>query len=423
MKFVYLTNSIYEQNTLVNNVTVINRQNKKIHDTEIVYGGNQYYLNKNISDKNYLNFLNNIGLLDKNLNKYVMYGGFDFGLGLGLGLNDKNNDLLSCDNLSNSLNYYNNPNKNFKNIFILDHKVVNDTLIIFFNNQLNYIEPNNISILNTCLKYLSNTNPYKYTNDMTIIDLIQLQMDDLGLILKNNINVKSIIFISQSPIFICEYQKNKINVDKSLKFLEFINRYFYLLKDLKINCVCGDFNNRNETATITIEKIDNQTNLIEQLSINQYIIGTNFNSDDEELKHNLKIINETKEFNDQCEIKMNIIDKILIFKIIYKINNINKNFGFIEFEISKKNIGNPIFNFVDSNKIIEDKKLKIEGLKNILNKQNIFEQNILDNIEISISDSDNISDNVEITEDGDPYKEKYLKYRKKLYKLRNKKIQ
>ncbi len=414
MKFIYLTNGIYELNTLTDNINVINELNKKDNtaNTQIIYGGNQSFPNSNISKENYTEFLKTIGLLNKNFIKNIMFGGLDFG-----------NNVTNCSNLIDSIDFYKKDN-NSKFIFNIDYKIVDGNLLLFLNNQINEIVPGSTIISNTCLKYLSELNQSKYNNDLTIDNLIGLQITELSEILKKNINIKSIIFISQSPLFVIDYQNNKIKNNYSMKLFEWINRYFYQLKYInKLHWICGDYNNRNETSTISIEKIDNENNLVGKLNINQYIVGTNFNLDNGELKKNIENMNETKEFEEQFEIGMGINiqnDIKSLFKIKYQIEKINQDYGFIEFEIGKKLSGSR-FNFVNSKKIIVDKKSKIEGFKKVLKKQNKFNPSILDNIEISLSESNNPNNNIQITEEGDPYKEKYLKYKKKLQKLRNNK--
>ena len=389
MKFIYLTNNIYEQDRMTNNINIINEQYIKENKAsiEIIYGGNQSNSNLNISEEDYSIFLQKIKLLNETMTKYIMYGGLELGIG------NENNFLIQS-----TYSYYRN---DFKNIFIIDYKIINNTLLIFLNNQINYFGED-VLISNTSLKYLQTLEPEKYFNEMTIGNLIELEITELTKILKINLNIKSIIFISQSPLFICEYQKNKINVDKSLKFLEWVNRYFYLLKDLKIYWVCGDFNNRNETSIITLTKKDNEQNILNSLSINQYIIGTNYNSDNEELKQNLKIINETKEFKGQFEISDDYIDTKWTFEVKYTIDKINQNFGFISLDIQDNN-SEPKFDFVSYEIIVAEKKDN-----ELKNKDNELKNNELNT-------------DIKITEEGDPYKEKYLKYKKKLIKLRNNK--
>lgn len=407
MKFIYFTNNIYEQNILLDNIEVINNINKKEEKSkiEIIYGGNQINNISNIllSNNDYDIFLSNMGLLDKKLQKYIMYGGLD------LSINKLDNQPNNYDFLYKSICYYN-QNINFKYIFNIDYKLVNDVLLIFYNNQINYIESPQILIKDTNLKYLFQLNPTKYLDTMTINDLIEMEIEELGYILKKNINIKSIIFISQSPLLIPNYSNNKIEINKEEKFFEWINRYFYLLNNLKLYWLCGDLVARNEFGTILVEKKDNQNNIISQLIINQYIIGTNCNFAYDESIQNSKVFD--------LSYTTNII--IGHFDIKYTILNTNQDYGFIEFNIDDKSSSNISVNFVNVQKLILDKKTKIEGLK----KKNIIEENIFNNIDISIDGSinDSIDDsNNQLTEEGDPYKEKYIKYKKKLHKLRNNK--
>jgi hypothetical protein len=435
MKFIYFTNGIYDQDTLTNNITMINELNKKESptDMEIIYGGNQINPNFDIKDDKYNSFLSTMGSIDKKISKYIMYGGSDLVM-------NSNPNSYPIDLLSKSIDYYK-PDQNFKNIFILDYKLVNNTFLIFFNNQIDYIEPNDTLITNTSLKYLLTLNPTKYTNLMTISNLIQLQIDEIGLILKKNHNIKSVVFITQSPLFELKYNSGDNNtlIEKSFKFgkskfLEFVDRYFYLLSNLKLYYVCGDLMPRNEIATITLEKKDNQNNTISQLVISQYIIGTNYIQTNEELEQNNKLFDKVEnEIIEQIEIESSFTKNKYTYEIKYNIEESDKNLGFVEFEIDDKNtLNSPIsFNFIDAKKIIDEKKTekktKIDGFKKHLKKNfkknDIFKRDIIkniDNIDISISNSDNfdINNDEQLTEEGDPYKEKYLKYKKKLHKLR-----
>ena len=90
----------------------------------------------------------------------------------------------------------------------------------------------------------SEPEPDKYNNIKSVDDLIEAQMEELGSIFKSNINVSSIIFITQSALVCPDYQSKKFDLERMEEnkiIFEWINRYFYLLNDKKLIWICGDF--------------------------------------------------------------------------------------------------------------------------------------------------------------------------------------
>lgn len=417
MKIIYLTNSIYEQNILENNIKIINnmeKNNGSTNDNIIVYGGNQFDSNKKIEDNDvYMNFILQINKINTKYIKYILYGSLDFNL------------ETNCDGLSKFIDNYK-KEKNFINVFGVDYKLIgSNTIIIFLNNFFNITDNTNTNITSTCLKDLITIESHKYKDDMKVDDLVELQIKELLSIIKKNIYIKTIIFVTQTPLVVPDYINKKNNINKTQKFIEFFNRYYYLLSNLNLYWICGDLEPRNENSIIKIVKKDNYGNKISEIFVEQYIIGTN--SD----KINLDKINEKyeivgEEYNLEHEIEDSILGTKFKIDINYEINITNNNIGYFEIDINDNFNGEDIYlrpklEYIDVNKIEEKKKSKLEELKKNLKSKNTLEPKILDNVELSIGDSSIDELDNQITEEGDPYKSKYLKYKKKLYKLRNNK--
>lgn len=390
MKFIYFANNVYDKNLLKKNISVINDKIKKDKNNLefIVYGGNQIVPDIKITDEDYNLFFEDIDLLDKSVNKYILFG--------NLYLNNMNY-------LKKSIN------TNNTNIFLIDSKLVNsNTLVLFINNQLT----------DANLKYLIQQEPTKYNNDMTIRNLVELEIKNLDYIFKANNNVDTIIFITQTSIFVNEEQETS-----STELLQWINKNFYSLSNYKLNFICSSPSNENELSNITILKKDMDGNQISKLNLFQYIVGTiveknNYSNIDLDVSDNNEQFDKK---NFKLEVGIDGIDTKWIFDINYKIITSDKKTGYLECLIDEKpKYLTGIFNFIDTNNVVEEKKTKINKLKKALKNKNILEPKIFDNIELSIQDSD-YSLNEQLTEEGDPYKEKYIKYKKKLYKLRNKK--
>jgi len=425
MKIIYLANDIYEQNILKNNIQIINKKEKAndgINKNIIVCAGNQLNSNKKIEEDDCTNFIAQINKINDKFIKYILYGSLDLDM------------ETNCTGLKKSIDSYK-KDKNFINIFGIDYIIVLDTIIIFINNFFNITNNIDANITSTCFKYLITLEPIKYKDNMTIRNLIELEINELTNIIKKNINIKTMIFMTQTPLVVPDYSNKKINIINTLKYIELLNRYSYLLDNLNIFWICGDLIPRNENSTIKMIKKDNLGNKISQLTIEQYIIGVCSDkiSDDE-----YGIVggeyNCTVEISTSVGFDIELIDNKLQLDINYAINEVNKNFGYLEIGIDYRKINymsntkpnlklNSKLNieFVDVNKIAYKKQFKLEELKKKIKTQNIYEPNILDNIELSISDSSDGEIKSQLTDNEDPYKSKYLKYKKKLYKLRNNK--
>lgn len=411
MKLFYLANDIYDINNLKKKVDDINKEvNKNESEKKIVvYGGNLIKNNKfNINDESYNNYLSTFAYLNINLDKFILFGGFDF----------KNKDYF------NKYVNINKQNNNFTNIFDIDYKLIDDssTLLIFLNNQLDLIESTEI------IKIFTRENSTEFNDCMTINDLIEKQIEKLRNILIKNININTIIFFTQTPLFILDYENLKLKISESLgisNIFEWINRYFYILNDLKLYWFCSDFKSRNEISTINIVKKDLNNNEISTMTIRQYIHGTQI-SDVEKIDIEEYVNKSGNKINGEFEILIsdfNDLGEKISFEVEYSIDNINSSLNFLEYEIYKSQ--NNINDLINDNELIDKDDIKIEekmsneniGIDKIDEKY--LNKNILDNIELLSEKSDD-SQNTQITLEGDPYKKKYLKYKKKLYKLRNK---
>lgn len=412
MKIIYLTNGIYEQNILENNIQIINKKEKNNDSQDkniIVYGGNQINSDKKIEEDVNMNLIAQLNKINNQFIKYILYGSLDLDIG------------TNCIGLTKSIEDYK-KDKNFISVFGINYKLIGSKIIIIFlDNFFNITDNMDTNITSTCFKYLITLEPTKYKDNMSIRDLVELEINELSGIIKKNINLKTIIFMTQTPLVIADYINKKTNINNTLKYIELLNRYSYLLYDKNLYWICGDLKSRNENSIIKMVKKDNIGNNISEIIVQQYIIGLNSDSISGD-----KYGNISEEYNSQFEIgtgtgtgiDIELVDTKWQLDVNYKIDNVNKNIGYLEIDINNNNID---VKFIDINKIVDEKQLKLEELKKKIKTQNIYEPNILDNVELSISDSSNEYGDNQLTEEGDPYKSKYLKYKKKLYKLRNNK--
>lgn len=387
MKFIYMANYVYEPNTLSNNIKVINQeQNKNQDEGFIICGGNQINSNIVITPNEYNAMIKNIEQMNKSIYKFIMYGSLDF---------EKE------EYFKKMLNYSKQSDKN-ENIFLINHKLINpNTVVIFFNSVLNFGE----TYIN---KYLIDS---KILNVMSINNLMDYQIKELEKIIKSNINARTLIFIFSTPMIKLNNLTKELEISQNTKFFQFINKYFYLLNGLKLIFVSSHIEKYNEQSTITINKDSSK------IIISQYIVGTN----NENYSNNEN--NENGVYKKNIEMNILGLDDKFNFEIYYQIDNISSVEGYLEFDFNEKKFDQININFINSNKIADEKNKKIEIVKNSIIKNNILEPKILENVDLLISsDQNNLSNygiNDDLTEEGDPYKQKYIKYKKKLYKLRN----
>lgn len=410
MKIIYLANSIYEKNNLQNSIEIINKRqnNDSVDKNLIIYGGNQLNSDEKVEENKYSNFLTQMNKLSTKFTKYILYGNLDLDM------------TTNCNLLTKYINNFK-KDKNFKNIFNIDYKLIgSDTIMILFNNYFNITDNMDANINDTCLKHLITLDSAKFKDNMKVRDLVELEINELVNIIKKNINIKSIIFVTQTPLVVLDYINKKSKIDESIKYIEIINRYSYLLYNLNLYWICGNLLPRNEHSIIKIDKKDKMNNKLTEIVIEQYIVGSNFDKTSNSEYDNIGNIGE--EYNSQFEIGMDLVDSKWQLNVNYLINYTNTNYGYLEFNInSNEKNSKPNFEFIDTNKIIDEKQLKVEDLKKNLKSQTNLETKILNNIEFTTSDSNNVNTFNQLTEEGDPYKSKYIKYKKKLYNLRNNK--
>ena len=388
MKFIYLSNGIYDIDGFKNNISKINANIKNDDKTKpeqnlIIYGGNQINsTNFNVDKESWGKFLFELNLFNSLTEKYVLYGNLDF----------ENNEYITK---SNELFVKNN---NFVNVPNITYKLVNNsnTLLIFFNNQLK-----SSTEFNNVLRFILKSEPDLANDIKSIDDLIEVQIDKLSSILKANINASSIIFITQSALVIPNYQSKKLDLKKmnrSIVIFEWINRYFFLLNNKKIIWICGDFYSRNELGKINIIRSDiEKQEQISNLSISQYVIGIKQKSALENFNSNIGEI-----FTDNFEVGIYGTESKWMFNIKYEIEDINNEFEYLEYHID---LDDNLFNFLPTKKFD-----KFDEFDEFCEQEKQEKQ--ITEPETILSTSD------ELTEEGDPYKQKYLKYKKKLYKLR-----
>lgn len=406
MKFIYLSNGIYDVEVLKTNISTINEDREDEAETKpelIIYGGNQInstnLTNYDIDKEMWDSFLSELSLLNLSIDKYILYGGLDL----------ENNEYITKSNKIFG------KSDNFNIVLNITYKLLDDsnTLLIFFNNQFK-----SSTKYDDTLRFIleSEPKPDKYTNIKSIDDLIEAQMLELGTIFKSNINVSSIIFITQSALVYPNYQSKKLDlerIEENKMIFEWINRYFYLLNNKKLTWICGDFFPRNELGKINIIKSDIGTKeQISKLTIFQYIIGLKQKSNFDEFNGKMSEMGEI--FNGNYEVGMNGLDTKWIFDIEYEIDDINNELEYLEYEID------------------EPKDLKVlpslmalsldDNTKKLFKPEEPEELEEHNNMELSELKSKSSTDD-ELTEEDDLYKQKYLKYKKKLYKLRSSKKQ
>jgi len=167
MKFIYLSNSIYDIDGFKNNISKINANIKNDDKTKpeqnlIIYGGNQINsTNFNVDKESWDKFLSELNLFNSLTEKYVLYGNLDF----------ENNEYITK---SNKLFVKNN---NFVNVPNITYKLVNNsnTLLIFFNNQLK----SSTEFVNV-LRFILKSEPDLANDIKSIDDLIEVQLDKLS---------------------------------------------------------------------------------------------------------------------------------------------------------------------------------------------------------------------------------------------------
>lgn len=423
MKFIYFGNNINSFEDL-NNLTNMSKYiNKSLNPDDIlIYGGS--YLNPNInlnpSQMNlYFKSIESIDLTKKKM--FSMFGDFDM-----IDETIFNNEITYYK--TNKIEFFNdfinleNPDMN-SNIFITDKTLI----IIFDSNLLMYPNPQNILVSESPYKNLFNyfSNKINILNDKTIKDLIDYQFESIIEIINKYSNINEIIFITQNPLFSSE------NLLKD--FCKWLSDFYFKL-NYKIYWLCTNYSHY-ESGKININLKEN-TDLITNLEITQIILGnnTNISTTDDYSKNISTTIEITSPYTNtkyQMEIK-------------YNIDEIKKTYGYLEF---KKRNYEIVFNFIDLNELnkkvlSEDSSFPevtipyidfsdVELIKDIdLLSDNDFKTNVNPNSKNKkcVKTFDNILKNIMIIDNSDSsdddsedkYKKKYIKYKTKLLKLRDK---
>jgi len=365
MKFIYFGNVEYSNKDNLKKIIININNNYK--NKIVIYGGNYYSINNEKNEKNeepkfLSNNLDIIKLFDENLKKKIIFGNYDL-----------LNNINSTKSLTEQINFYKKTNHNFDIINDVKYIKINKTLIIMFDsNMFNINNPSQVFISDTSYKLLFD-NYLKENKNKTIKDLIDYQFNSILNIIKKNNNINNIIFITHLPLF-------KTNSKIELNFYEWINDFYIYINRYKLYWLCSD-SNQYEKGLIIIKK-----NNIELLKITQYIVPNIFAKEK-------KDINQQYSYLTNITVKSEYTDITNELSIYYNIKDIKLNgIGYLLYD---DNFLNGDFNFIDINKININ---KININKNNLDKEKI--------------------EKIEKSEESDPYKIKYLKYKNKLIKLR-----
>jgi hypothetical protein len=476
MKFIYFqTNDITKElNNLKNTIISVNSylENSLSKDTNskidfVIYGGNFYneseltLSNPNEKQCILIETLKQIKKLNKDIPKIIMFGNFDLNINVDLEPEKIN---AECNNFKKILKFYKeNENNNFYvfNSISFSHKKLDSSLLIFFDSLIfNIKNQKQVLVSDTCYANLFDnfSQQLNINKDKTIKDLIDFQFREISEVTQqnDNLNKRNIIFLTQFPIII--HKNNTISI-LNKQFLDWIilnNKYFRNKNIIFItNNYQSDTNNLNQHIFIQIkEKIDDTYNTT--LNFSQYLFS-NKNVDipktynQPELNNYIYVLEykltspftqEKTNYFIKYEIDTNInksgflisdIDQQINFKIITdKTKQQNKQVDNIEVEENKKvdNIeveeNKKVENKeVEENKQVEENNEVVEFEGKVINSKNskYIKKKIhpkhLNNIEISENSYLDVSEtDIDL---NDPYLKKYLKYKAKLYKLRNNK--
>ena len=407
MNFIYFGNGDYQNNNSIDSDNfnkIITNINKNHNNNELViYGGN--YENDNIESSPDINiFLNKIKLFFFNLNKIIMFGNIDL-----------NNDT----NLSNELDFYKKSNNNFKIFNDVSNILLNNTLLIMFDSNIfNIQNPSQILVINTCYRnfFSKFSQEENSTKNKTIKDLIDYQFKSILNIIKKNNNVKHIVFITQFPLFSVSNSENNENIQLSLNFYEWINDFYTIINNYKLYWLCSGIN-KYEEGKIIINKNINDNN-VKLLEIKQYIVGTGGIVQQDN-------ITSSKNYVKNISIRSEYTNLINELKLTYEKYIQLNSFGYL---LCNNDSNKFYFDFVDVNKITDDKitddkinfksKYKKQQKTNwkILNNIEVIETNLNSNSNSNSEESDSSKSDLD-----DPYRLRYLKYKSKLFKIRNEK--
>ena len=430
MELIYFGNGqFYPDSTNLDKIIQEINTNTNNKDKIVIYGGN-YKNNTQNNPNNIDEFLNSINKLSESQKNLIMFGNYD--------LDDSN--IFGTE-----INFY---RKNTKfEIFndLTSFKLGTNTLVIMFDSNLLLMpNPNEILIVGTIYENLFGNFSKNINKDKNkkIQDLIDYQFDSVLDIIEKNHSVKNIVFITQNPLVQPQSQSEQEpqqsqNTDL-IQFYEWVSDVGLKLNLFNLYWLCSNSSNF-ESGTINISS--NSSNI---LNIKHFVVGNYLSNISKSIDFNL-------DYNKNINVKTKLTDKIQQLNIIYKINKASWNLGYLNLNLlGSGSVTNLDWDFIeinnsDSNKsivsddedynfdidlIVEPKfkpesepELKSESEPELKSKSNKYLKkyaNIMKNVEISENSSNKISQNSqELTDsDNDPYKEKYLKYKAKLLKLR-----
>lgn len=405
MNFIFFGNGEYMSKS--NNLDkIIENINGKDEYSMVIYGGN--YLSKsdedithkndiNTSKNNISKFLESINKLSSKKNNLILFGDYDL-----------SNTII----FQTEIDFYKKSNDKFK-IFnnVTKDFVIDDSIIIIFDSNILLYQNINELVANTIYQNLfddfaQNVNSNK---DKTIKDLIDYQFESILKVIKKNSGKKNIFFITQNALV-------DGNQDLTL-FFKWISDFYLFMNNFNIFWLCSN-PSVYESGTINV---NNDSGKI--LNLTQYIVGIkendkiNSNNTNQTYSKKLSIESEYTNLTEQLTISYTILKTTnkcgyLVFK------EDSKKFDFINIDDQEDNLSDTEINFNFDEK--KDNKIKMLSKNSKYSKEY---KKIFKNIEITeISNgSINSSMKTEETEQDDPYKFRYLKYKAKLFELRNNK--
>lgn len=457
MNIIYFGNGDYEQQSINLNKII---QNIIGNYDLMIYGGNYTKTNTNANTNantiDTTKFLQTINKLSDKKTNIIMFGNYD---------------LSNKKIFEQEMEFYK-TNKKFKisnvnkNNFLNDY-VVDNSLIIFFDSNLLLWENYEDLVTGTIYENLfcdfsTNINMNK---DKKIKDLINYQFECILKTIKKNQNIINLIFITQNPLFV---QNKNLKTYKFDEFYKWISDFYIFITNYNIFWLCSNLNYCDCTYETGIIEIESNNKKI--LTLTQHIVGitkiakiagiTETTETTKTTKTNDSKQSKILNFDSKHKHNMNISFKSKFTNLTYQINvfyqikNKSNSLGYIT---SKKYFDDLFFEFIDLNKKEEENKNKSDDYFLIdydIKKDHIIENNskkskyskynnILKNDEISVNltnltkstnltnftnltnltkSSESNSPN-ELTKSVDPYKSRYLKYKAKLFKLRNNKKQ
>lgn len=277
----------------------------------ITIAGDNYYPPKSSKGKifNSKNFVSGFDCLPKTIKKYLIFGNHD----IEDVIIDNSEKEINCKLLDEQIKIIegNNSVEIFNDVIF---KVIDKTLVIMLDTNLYDREITDTPINKTCYSKLFN----KFINksELTINELIGYQNCFVKDILKSHTDVKNIIFIGHHPIYSIKNKKGQKDEIELIRFIDFLKHIAKFLIDKNIYYLCADTHMYQE-GTI---------NILPNLTIKQYIVGTGGAEQDSIYSEDNKIVE-----NDL---------------IVYTKTNEKKEFGFLEVEINDSVVN---YKFISAN--------------------------------------------------------------------------